>query len=259
MCTSCGNEYNDVTDRRFFLKPILVQRAVLNCNTLINNNLTQVLSLDMDTIINAIKDGKIAAVKGIGGFLLICDATNEEAINKLRHRKHRPTKPFAVMYPTIEMLEQDVILRTREKKLLKSPQSPIVLLSLKIKLKSRILTYMVLRNLSQIGAVLPYTPLFELITEGVGKPLIATSGNISGSLIILEDNKAYEHLSEIADLIITNNREIVVPQDDFIIKFSFFKEKQTIIRRSRGYVPTFLLKIKQIPSRIRHPFQLWAR
>ena len=237
MCPTCENEYTDVRDRRYYSQT----NSCKTCGvSLFQLSKSSKLLESLDTIIEAIKGGKIVAVKGIGGYLLMCDATNEAAIKTLRERKHRPTKPFALMYPSIEMLENDVILRGGEKETLQSPQAPIVLLNLKNATKSGIKTELIAPKLSQIGVMLPYTPLFELITEGVGKPLIATSGNTSGSPVIFQDDKAAEYLSNIADLIVSNNREIVVPQDDSVIKYSFFKEKKIIIRRSRGYAPTFL-------------------
>ena len=244
MCPTCEKEYNDVRDRRFFSQTNSCKTCGIELQQLDASFLQRLssekLASRLDIIIEAINDGKIVAIKGIGSYLLLCDATNSEAIKTLRARKHRPTKPFAVMYAPIEMLENDVILRENERKMLQSPQSPIVLLELKIKPETGMLSYIIAPKLSQIGAILPYTPLFAQITEGVGKPLIATSGNISGAPIIFQDEKAAKYLGEIADLIVSNNRKIVVPQDDSVVKFSFFKEKQVIIRRSRGFAPTYI-------------------
>ena len=236
MCQTCDGEYNDVHDRRYYSQT----------NSCSIDGVTQ--SHSINEIIEAINNGKIIAIKGIGGYLLMCDATNAEAIKTLRLRKHRPTKPFAVMYPNVEMLEKDVILRGYEKEMLQSSQAPIVLLNLKEELTSKIHVDLIAPKLSQLGVMLPYTPLFELIIdgtsrnsrEGVGKPLIATSGNISGSPVIFKDDKAEEYLSEIADLVVSNNRDIVVPQDDSVVKFTEYYGKQIVIRRSRGFAPTFL-------------------
>lgn len=228
ICPTCNSEYNDVHDRRYYSQT----------NSCTTDGV--ILSHSVSEVIAAINAGKIISIKGIGGYLLMCDATNAEAINILRERKHRPTKPFAVMYPNLEMLEKDVILRGSEKEALQSPQAPIVLLNLKEELTSKIQVGLIAPKLSQLGVMLPYTPLFELITEGVGKPIIATSGNISGSTVIFQDDKALEYLSEIADLIVSNNREIVVPQDDSVVKFTEYCGKKIVIRRSRGFAPTFL-------------------
>ncbi len=244
MCRTCDGEYNDVHDRRYYsqtnsCKTDGVQLQQFGAS-LSEGTSFEKLTPSLDDIITAINNGKIIAIKGIGGYLLMCDATNAEAIKTLRQRKHRPTKPFAVMYPNIEMLEKDVILRGYEKEALQSPQAPIVLLNLKEELTSKINMDLIAPKLSQLGVMLPYTPLFELIIDGVGKPLIATSGNISGSPVIFQDDKAEEYLSEIADLLVSNNREIVVPQDDSVLKFTEYYGKKIIIRRSRGFAPTFL-------------------
>ena len=235
MCQTCDGEYNDVHDRRYYSQT----------NSCSIDGVTQ--SHSINEIIEAINNGKIIAIKGIGGYLLMCDATNAEAIKTLRLRKHRPTKPFAVMYPSLEKLEKDVILRGYEKEALQSSVAPIVLLNFKNEILSEIKTDLIAPKLSQLGVMLPYTPLFELITEGVGKPIIATSGNISGSPVIFQDDKAEEYLSEIADLVVSNNRDIVVPQDDSVVKFTEYYGKQIIIRRSRGFAPTFLFKNNQSP------------
>jgi hydrogenase maturation protein HypF len=242
MCPTCEIEYNDVRDRRFYSQTNSCKTCGIELQQLGSYENRNELEPSLDTIIDAIKNGKIIAIKGIGGYLLMCDATNETAIKTLRERKHRPTKPFAVIYPSLEILENDVILKDIEKEALQSPEAPIVLLNLKNEVPSGIKTELIAPKLSQIGAMLPYTPLFALITEGVGKPLIATSGNISGSPIIFKDEKTAEYLSEIADLVVSNNREIVVPQDDSVVKFSYFKSKKIIIRRSRGIAPTYLQK-----------------
>jgi hydrogenase maturation protein HypF len=237
MCLNCTTEYNDVRDRRFYSQ---TSSCAIDGVT---------LSHPVNTILQAINTGKIIAIKGIGGYLLMCDATHETAIKTLRQRKHRPTKPFAVMYPNLETLENDAILRGVEKAALQSPEAPIVLLNLKNEIQSDLKAELIAPNLNQIGAMLPYTPLFELILNKINKPLVATSGNISGSPIIFKDEKANEYLSEIADLVVSNNREIVVPQDDSVLKYSFFKEKKIIIRRSRGYAPTYI----NPKSEIRNP------
>ncbi len=231
MCTNCKAEYENVKDRRFFSQTNSCKTCGIELKQL-SKNFDLLGSLD--AIIEAINEGKIIAIKGIGGFILMCDATNAEAIQTLRKRKHRPTKPFAVMLSTDRFDIFSKIITSN------TPEAPIVLVEISETIKAELPTDLIAPNLSQIGIMPPYTPLFDLITEGVGKPLIATSGNISGSPIIFKEEKAIEYLSEIADLIISNNRKIVVPQDDSVVKFSYFKEKQIVIRRSRGYAPTYI-------------------
>jgi hydrogenase maturation protein HypF len=242
MCPTCENEYHDVRDRRYYSQTNSCKTCGIELKELETNFSTVSNSkLNIKSVIKAIDNGKIIAIKGIGGYLLMCDATNAEALKTLRKRKHRPTKPFALMYQSMDALENDVVVNAAEKDALQSPQAPIVLLNLKNAPQSRLQTDLIAPNLSQLGVMLPYTPLFALITEGVGKPLVATSGNVSGSPVIFQDDKAVEYLSAIADLEVSNNREIVVPQDDSVIKYTEYYQKQIVIRRSRGYAPTFLL------------------
>ena len=237
MCPTCSNEYHNVYDRRYYSQTNSCKTYGIKLEQL---GASLKLAPSLTTIIKAINEGKIIAIKGIGGYLLMCDATNAETIKTLRTRKRRPTKPFALIYPYVDMLYKDVWLKGYEKEMLQSPQAPIVLLTVKEELQSGIHVDLIAPKLSQLGVMLPYTPLFEQITEGVGKPLIATSGNISGSPIIFQDDKAEKYLSEIADLVVSNNREIVVPQDDSVVKFTEYYGKQIVIRRSRGFAPTYI-------------------
>lgn len=244
MCPTCDNEYNNVHNRRYYSQTNSCKTYGIVLKQLKSNESKEThlktITPSLEAIIYAIQEGKIVAIKGIGGYLLMCDATNADAIKTLRTRKHRPTKPFALIYPYVDMLDKDVLLKDYEKTMLLSPEAPIVLLTLKEERQSGIHVDLIAPKLSQLGVMLPYTPLFEQITEGVGKPLIATSGNISDSPIIFRDDKAEKDLSEIADLVVSNNREIVVPQDDSVAKFTEYYGKQIVIRRSRGFAPTYI-------------------
>lgn len=238
MCPTCQAEYDNVHDRRYFSQTnscpvcgISLQLYDADGNILLN---------PLQTAIELLQNGKIGAVKGIGGYLLMCDATNAEAIWRLRERKHRPTKPLALLYPDVKTLEYDVELRESEKELLQSPAAPIVLLHLKDQISSSIQTELIAPGLRQIGAMLPYTPLFDLIINAMGKPLVATSGNVSGSPVIYEDAKALEELLKIADFILANNRDIVLPQDDSVVRISSQARQPIVIRRSRGLAPSLL-------------------
>jgi hydrogenase maturation protein HypF len=184
-----------------------------------------------------ILNGLIVAVKGVGGYLLLCDATNEEAIKTLRQRKQRPAKPLALMYPSIAAVENDLDLRAMEVQALKSKAAPIVLCKTKDQLS--ICIDEVAPGLDKIGVMLPASPLLELIATAVNKPLVATSGNISGSPIIYRDQDALENLFDVADRILTYDREIVAPQDDSVLQFTE-TGKQIILRRSRGLAPNYL-------------------
>ncbi len=234
MCTECKQEYENVNDRRYFSQTNscstcgIKLRFFDNKKQLISNAQTAII----DLTVKFLKEGKILAIKGIGGYLLICDASNKLTINELRKKKYRPTKPFAVMFPSLESLNEVVTLRNSEKEMLTNEVASIVLLEADLPNFS---------NAGVVGVMLPYTPLFELICQEFGQPLIATSGNLSHSPIIYQDQKAIDELSEIADFILINNQEIVVPQDDSVVRFSPSSNQKIILRRSRGLAPTFIL------------------
>ncbi|AEI51960.1 carbamoyltransferase HypF [Runella slithyformis] len=244
QCASCWHEYNDPADRRFYAQtnscddcgPQLgwyktdgtrsVQLSFLNDSRWI-----------LPRVNWALKAGKILAVKGIGGYLLLCDATNEQAVETLRRRKHRPQKPFAVLYPMLEMLQAEVALNEVEINALQGVAAPIVPAERQDACR---VAQNVAPQLSSLGIMLPYTPLLDLIANDFGKPLVATSGNISGNPIVYEDEKALTDLTAVADHILTNNRPIAVPQDDSVLRFTPKHQQPIVIRRSRGlplYVP----------------------
>lgn len=149
------------------------------------------------------------------------DASNETLVQTLRQKKHRLSKPFAVMFPSLKLIKKELVVSKEEQELLTSIAAPIVLL--KSKKISNILAPSIASHLDYIGALLPYTPLYQLLLQKFDKPIIATSGNISNSPIIYDNRKAVKELSSIADFTLTNNRKIVVPQDDSVVKFTHFK------------------------------------
>lgn len=242
QCKSCTEEYNTVTDRRFFSQTNSCDDCGIKLS--INENNLFVLTSKTEEVLSAIKNflqqGKIIAVKGIGGYLLLCDANNKEAIKQLRKRKHRPSKPFAVLYPGIESVQNDFEVNNQEKNLLESAEAPIVLLYPKQTVLNNLAVKNIAPGLNRLGIMLPYSPLLYLIANDFGKPLIATSANISGSPIIYKDEDALAYLFEIADYVISYNRDIVIPQDDSVMQVSKYSHQQIILRRSRGYAPSFL-------------------
>ena len=240
MCGSCSSEYNDIENRRHYSQtnscedcaiPMHFYSSSKNC---LSNEEDEILKLaDIE-----LRRGCILAVKGVGGYLLLCDATNETSVNILRTRKQRPAKPFALLYADIEMASADVKLRSFEISALKSKSAPIVLCELKSMIASGICKQSIAPDLDKIGLMLPYSPLLLLIAESFGKPLIATSGNISGSPILYKDADALENLFEVADFVLTFDRDIVAPQDDSVIQFTDRGQK-IILRRSRGLAPNY--------------------
>jgi len=243
MCKDCEAEYNDPQNRRHYSQTNSCPHCAIEVQLL--NSQGEVLAEDwtkaLPLLLQALVDGKIAAVKGIGGFLLMTDATNEEAIQKLRERKHRPTKPFAVMYPNEEVLAGDVEITTQEQTAFKSIQSPIVLVPLKERPASGICATQIAPGLQQLGVMRPYTALFELLMNAWGKPLIATSGNVSGSPIVYVNDHALETLYKTADVFLINNRDIQISEDDSVVRFTK-RHQKILLRRSRGFAPTFLPK-----------------
>lgn len=240
MCDNCLEEYNEVTDRRFFSQTNSCNDCGIelsmydNKKQLVEKGNKEVLQ----SITHLLKEGNIIAIKGVGGYLLLCDAANEDAIKLLRQRKHRPAKPFAVLYPGIQSVKNDFAVSNKELDLLQGEEAPVVLLYP----KQEAFDYFknIAPGLKRLGIMLPYSPLLDLIATGFGKPLIATSANISGSPIIYKEEDAHDLLSGIVDYVIGYNRDIVIPQDDSVVQVSKYSSQQVILRRSRGYAPSFL-------------------
>lgn len=237
MCEVCKNEYDDPQDRRYYAQT----NSCPSCSIKLSLYDSQKEELSNDLI--AIKQkiskswnhGEIIAIKGIGGYLLTCCASNAKAIKTLRDRKKRQDKPFALMYPNLDSLSE-YSLSHEELKAISDQVSPIVLVSKQE--KNKILEG-ICDNLSRAGIMLPYAPLFELLLDVHKKPIIATSGNLHKTPIVFQDEKALAELFEIADLVLVHNREIVVPQDDSVIAYTSFFKRRVIFRRSRGLAPTY--------------------
>ena len=240
LCSECQQEYENPLDRRFHAQP----NACPNCGPqlqLLDNTGTTIETKNQAiyNTIQALKQGKIIAIKGLGGFHLIVDASNPTAINELRRRKKRSEKPFALMYPSLEKIKQDCHISPSEERLLTSPQSPIVLLKHKNKPTH---PNSILKNLNTIapgnpylGIMLPYTPLHHLLMAEFNQPVIATSGNLSDEPICIDEQQALTKLSEIADLFLIHNRPILRPVDDSIVRI--IAGREMILRRARGYAP----------------------
>ncbi len=242
MCKSCSDEYNTLSDRRFFSQTNSCADCGMELRLL--SETSACLSNDTESVLANIKDflqaGKIIAVKGIGGYLLLCDAGNPGAIQVLRSRKHRPTKPFAILYPDIEQVSRDFEVSEQEKAYLLSEEAPIVLLAPGKEAFARLALRNIRPGLRRTGIMLPYSPLLDIIARDYGNPLIATSANISGSPILYKDEDAVAYLFGIADYIVSYNREIVTPQDDSVLQVTSRSNQPILLRRSRGYAPSFL-------------------
>lgn len=182
--------------------------------------------------INFIKQGKIVAIKGLGGFHLACEVENKEATEILRKRKNRPHKPFAIMVKDIETAKNIAYISKEEEQLLLSNKRPILILNKK---QPNILPEIIAPNTKKIGIMLPYTSLhYLLFAEGISC-LIMTSGNISGGPIQYENDKAIVNLRNITDYFLMHNREIKIPLEDSVVQV--IDNKEVVLRRARGYIP----------------------
>ncbi|MBE3143617.1 MAG: carbamoyltransferase HypF [Planctomycetes bacterium] len=234
MCGKCADQYHDVANRRFHAQPI----ACPQCGPKIwlADNKGNKIQADSDKTITQtaqlLREGKIVAIKGIGGFHLAADALNDDAVKRLRERKKREYKLFAMMANSIETIKQHAAVSKQAEELLKSPQSPIVLLAKKA---GSTIAASVAEGTNTFGFMLCYAPLHHLLfAEGI-KVLVMTSGNISDEPLICKNDEAIERLGEIADAFLMHDREIYRQVDDSIVHF--IDDKPVLLRRSRSYVP----------------------
>ncbi len=240
MCSECQKEYENPNDRRYHAQPIGCFECGPRLEVRGKREEVRIDGGEIDEVVKALMDGKIVAVKGVGGYHLMCDATNKEAVMKLRERKNRPSKPFAVMVKDIDQAKKLAHINPKEEELLTSNRRPILLLKSKTQ---PLLTPKVAPNISKIGLFLPYTPLHLLILDRFKKPLVATSANVTDEPIAT-NFASMQKLSDVYDLLLDHNREIVNGCDDSVV---MVVENQTIMmRRARGYAP----------SAIKLPFKL---
>ena len=228
MCASCEAEYGDPGNRRFHAEP----NACRVCGprlVLWNRESRPLAECDAALIeaAEALRRGEIVAVKGLGGFHLMVDAQNEAAVQRLRTRKHREEKPFAVMFPSLAEVREACAVSHSEAALLTGPQRPIVLLR---RLCDHLAPAVAPRN-PFIGAMLPYTPLHHLLLSELGCPMVATSGNLSGEPIVIDESEAPTRLAGIADRFLVHDRPILRPLDDSIVRI--VAGRPQILRRAR--------------------------
>lgn len=238
MCPDCQQEYDHPADRRFYSQTNSCPTCGIQL-TLMDADGKQLTKAGnaLEQATAAILAGKILAIKGLGGFLLMADAGNEVTIAKLRQRKHRPDKPFALMYPALPEIQADVHLSATEADLLNSREKPIVIL--RKREDCRRIAPSVAPDQNTLGIMLPYTPLHYLLLKKLQRPLVATSANISGSPIIADDATLFSALGNVFDFALTHNREIAVAQDDGVLRVTPYAEQPLILRRSRGAAPLY--------------------
>jgi len=240
MCSSCLEEYNNIDNKRYFSQTNSCFACEIKMHLYYSTKEEHHCSEEgkLNHIVNVLNAGLIVAVKGMGGYLLVCDATNHFTIEALRARKNRPSKPLAVLYTNTKMAAADVILRSCEIDALESKIAPIVLCKTKPTSGNNICKEFIAPGLDKIGVMIAYTPLLYLLSVHFGKPLIATSANISGAPIIYNDQEAITQLFNVADLILSYERDILIPQDDSVLQFTEQAE-QIVLRRSRGLAPNY--------------------
>ncbi len=232
MCPQCQKEYDDPLNRRFHAQPNACPECGPTLGLLDANGSPVAIDDAITATSQLLREGKIVAIKGLGGFLLACDATNEAAINLLRQRKMRPFKPLAIMVSSIDEAKEHCYVNNEEEELLTSPYSPIVLM--KWKTDSSV-SPAVAPNLKYLGVMLPYTPLHHTLLRETGLPLVMTSGNISEEPIAKDNDEAVRRLSGIVDYFLIHNRDIYARYDDSVTIAE--RGIPQLIRRARGYAP----------------------
>ena len=232
MCPQCQQEYDNPLDRRFHAQPNACPRCGPGLQ-LVDVQGKSVQTTDaIATASQLLRKGKIIAVKGLGGFLLACDAADEQTVQTLRDRKRRTSKPFAIMLATLAEVRKHCLVSETEEELLTSSPCPIVLL--KRRADSPV-SPSVAPNLKYLGVMLPYTPLHHLLCRDTELPLVMTSGNLSEEPIAKDNDEAIRRLQGIADYFLLHNRDIYSRYDDSVTMVELGKPQ--ILRRARGYAP----------------------
>ncbi len=233
MCIDCEREYHDPRDRRFHAQP----NACPRCGPQLQlwDAKGEILASEEEALsqaVEAVRAGKILALKGLGGFQLILDARNEASVVQLRERKLREEKPFAVMVPSLAAARELCRISALEERLLLSPEAPIVLLERE---KDAHLAPTIAPGNPNLGVMLPYTPLHHLLLHSLDIPVVATSGNLRDEPISIDEQDALERLHGIADVFLVHDRPIVRHMDDSIARIMAGRE--LVLRRARGYAP----------------------
>jgi hydrogenase maturation protein HypF len=234
MCPDCQREYTDPLDRRFHAEP----NACPTCGPQVAlwdaaGHVIAERDAAMVAAANAVRAGLVVAVKGLGGFQLLVDATDDAAVLRLRARKHRDEKPFALMCPDLDCMQGYSLVGDAEARLLTSPEAPIVLVTARQGVHR--VAPSVAPGMRQLGVMLPYTPLHVLLMRDLRRPVVATSGNRAEEPMCIDERQAVEALGGIADVFLVHDRPIVRAVDDSVVRVVAGRE--LILRRARGYAP----------------------
>ena len=238
-CTDCAREYEDVSDRRFHAEPIAC--PICGPRLQLLDRAGAPLTSErgpLDEAIERLRRGEIVAVKGLGGFQLLCDATDGEVVARLRERKRRSAKPFAVLFADVASVRRNARVGAAEEAALTGPEGPIVLLR---RCDAAVLSPATAPDNSDVGALLPTSPLHHLLARGLERPLVCTSGNLSEEPMCIETAEALDRLGGIADAFLTHDRPIVRPVDDSVVRVD--RKRPRVLRRARGFAPLEVARI----------------
>ncbi|MBT8121069.1 MAG: carbamoyltransferase HypF [Gammaproteobacteria bacterium] len=249
LCPDCRKEYSDPRDRRFHAEPVACPSCGPELEFIRDDEILTGNERALRACVNALADGLIVAVKGVGGYHIMCDARNDAAINRLRTHKQRPHKPLAVMFPApagkpLSFITRSVCLARDQADLLLSPARPIVLVNRQANSE---ISAAVAPGLDEIGIMLPYSPLHHLLLNDFGHPLVATSGNISGEPVLTDNDSVMRRLGHVVDAYLHHNRPIARPADDPV--YRFINDRPRPLRLGRGNAPLEL----ELPVTLEQP------
>lgn len=246
LCDKCEEEYKNPSNRRYHAQPVACEKCgpslkLYNQNSInIYNNIEAIKETA-----NLIDKGHIFAIKGLGGFHLVCDATNDETIKRLRNLKCRPNKPYAVLFKDIKSIKDYTLLTSKEEEVVNSKEKPIVLVDVS---KNSLLSPYINPNVEKLGCFISYTPLQNLLFRYLKNPIIATSANLKDEPIIRTKEEIFKKLGNVVDFVLDYNREIVNACDDSVIQI--VEDNIIKLRNARGYAPTSIKVKKAINKKV---------
>lgn len=246
LCDKCEEEYKNPSNRRYHAQPVACEKCGPSLKLYNQNSISIYNNIEaIKETANLIDKGHIFAIKGLGGFHLVCDATNDETIKRLRNLKCRPNKPYAVLFKDISSIKDYTLLTSKEEEVLNSKEKPIVLVDVS---KNSLLSPYINPNVEKLGCFISYTPLQNLLFRYLKNPIIATSANLKDEPIIRTKEEIFEKLGNIVDFVLDYNREIVNACDDSVIQIV---EANIIkLRNARGYAPTSIKVKKAINKKV---------
>lgn len=246
MCVQCEDEYTNPNDRRYHAQPISCNDCgpKLKYINLWGDNESYEKGA-IKKICSLIENGEVVAIKGVGGFHIVCDARNSAAIKSIRKNKHRPTKPLAVMFKNITSIKKVTSLSKSDETLILSKERPIVIVSKK---EHSTLSELIAPNIDRVGVFLPYTPLHEILLKELDLPIVMTSANLSGEPIILDEREIFKKIPLVVQHILTYNREIVNACDDSVMQNTV--NDLVTLRMARGYAPYSFYLQTRVPKKI---------